>query len=103
MKTISKLLAGGACALLVITATPGLAIADSRSGPVVNCSTGQQVGAYSRADGATWQQHTYYSTSGGEQWFESYSYIHASDSMYQSASTLWEATSIINVWSNRCA
>ncbi len=100
MKT--RLMGGLCAALLIATLFPGAAQADSRSGSVVNCPSGLQVSAYSRADGATSQRHTYYSTGGGSATYWRGSYIHASESPYQGASNLWEANATINVWSNSC-
>lgn len=100
MKT--RLMAAFCAGLLMATLLPAAAQADSRSGSVVQCPAGLQVAAYSRADGATWQRHTYYSSSGGSSSSYRQSYIHASESPYQKASTLWEANATINVWSNSC-
>lgn len=84
------------------TLFPGAAQADSRSGPVVNCPSRLQVSAYSLADGASWQRHAYYSMGGGTRSYYRASYIHASESPYQKASTLWEANATIVVCSNSC-
>lgn len=89
-------------AALMMTFTVAVS-ADSRSGPVVHCNSPTTVGAYSRADGASYQRHTFFSTDGQERNYESSSYIHSSDSPFRSASTLWYANTAINTWSNHCA
>ena len=98
----NRILAALCSGLLVVVLVPLGAQADSRSGPVVNCPVGLQVSAYSRADGATWQSHIYYKVGGGSVSYSRSSYIHASESPYQKASTLWQANATIVIWSNSC-
>lgn len=89
-------------ALAMLVAAPTLANADTRNGPVIHCQTSTTVGAYSRADGATFQSHTHTSTTGSTYYKSTGSYIHATTSPFRSASTYWWADSYIQVWSNSC-
>lgn len=102
-KTLIVPIAAFSLALSVAIAGPTLA--DSKDGPVVRCSAGQVVGAYSSTTGpVTYQSHRYTSTSGSTvtRTRTVAPAFHSSTSPYQNASTRWLSDAYITNWSNRC-
>jgi hypothetical protein len=105
MKTNVKKLMGAAvlsAALLVpVVAVP--AFPDVKE-TTTRCSVGYQVGAYSRSDGSTYQEHFYDDLDSSRTYTEvRRSYIHASDSTFRNAYVNLYSPRTINNWSTRCA